>query len=267
MTAKAALLLFLLLFPLPWTHAFGYKTGKSQKRSIGLSSLHYDDGQNEGMEDCKKEGGDGSNVQVPIKSVPRQKASCIAMKAAQEAKAASDAQLPAAENAAHQVKMQLADKALAAANAAEAALAGKKQIVDQLESEVREGELVVQEESGSLQASQGNCNAATQAARQAGLQVKSLSDAVKNAQANVLNSEQAANGAQQELIEKQQLVEAAKKRVELLLRQLDGARTDFRNTQKAAERAAGAAQEAKQRASRERRMAEIRFKLHQHMHQ
>ncbi|XP_064549683.1 plectin isoform X2 [Drosophila montana] len=216
------------------------------------------------MEDCKKEGRD---VQVPINSVPKQKASCIAMKAAQEAKAASDAQLPAAENAAHQVKMQLAGKALAAANAAEAALAGKKQIVEQLESEVREGELVVQEESGSLQASQGNCNAATQAAKQAGLQVKSLGDAVKNAQANVLNSEQAANGAQQELIEKQQLVEAAKKRVELLLRQLDGARTDFKNTQKAAERAAGAAQEAKQRASRERRMAEIRFKLHQHRHQ
>ncbi|KAH8381393.1 hypothetical protein KR093_004098 [Drosophila rubida] len=203
---------------------------------------------------------DKCNVKVVS---PKHKASSIAMKAAQEAKAASDAQLPAAENAAHQVIIQLAEKALAAAKAAEAALAGKQQIVDQLEAEVREGELVVQEEAASLQSSQGNCNAAAQASKQAGVQLKTLAEAVKNAHANVHNSDQAANGAQQDLLEKQQLVEAAKKRVDLLLRQLDAARTDYKNTKKAAEHAACAAQEAKQRATRERRKAEIRQKLRQ----
>ncbi|KAH8406998.1 hypothetical protein KR222_003538 [Zaprionus bogoriensis] len=193
----------------------------------------------------------------------KSKASNIAIKAAQEARAASDAQLPAAENAAQQVKTQLAEKALAAAKAADAALAGKQQIVDQLEAEVHEGELVVREESASLQSSQGNCAAAAQAAKQSNVQIKVLTDAVKNAQENVQNSELASNGAQQELSEKQQLLDAAKKRVEMLLRQLDCARADFKYTKKVAERAATAAQEAKARATRERRMAEIRCKLQQ----
>lgn len=233
--------------------------------SIDLSSSVYEAGHKEVSEDCKKE--EGCNIKLSHNVATGQKASCIAMKAAQEAKAASDAQLPAAESAALQVKIQLADKALAAANAADAALAGKLQIVEQLESEVREGELVVEEETSLLQASQLNCKAASQAAREAGLQLKTLGEAVKNAEANVMNSGQAARGVQQELSEKQQLVDAAKKRVELLLQQLDAARTDFKTTQKAAERAACAAQEARQRASRERRKAEIRMKLRQHMQQ
>ncbi|XP_001994779.2 uncharacterized abhydrolase domain-containing protein DDB_G0269086 isoform X2 [Drosophila grimshawi] len=253
--ANGALLMLLLLSP-----AFAHKM---DKRSVSLSSLTYDDERNEGGDCASRK--ENSNAKIPFSSNTKQKASCIAMKAAQEAKAASDAQLPAAENAAQQVKIQLADKALAAAKAAEAALAGKQQIVEQLESEVREGEVVVQEEAGSLQASQGNCNAAAQSAKQSGIQLKALGEALKNAQANVVNSEQAASGAQQEFAEKQQLVEAAKKRVELLLQQLDAARTDYQSTKRAAERAAGAAQEAKQRATRERRMVEIRVKLHKHI--
>ncbi|XP_017873637.1 PREDICTED: plectin [Drosophila arizonae] len=265
MTAKAAVLLVLVCLLCPSApQTLGHSIGK--KRSLASTSLLYDDGRNNAKEGCGRKD-EGCHIKLSPNAATRQKASCIAMKAAQEAKAASDAQLPAAENAALQVKIQLADKALAAANAADAALAGKLQIVEQLESEVREGELVVEEEMGSLQATQSNCNAAAQAAKQAGVQLKTLGEAVKNAQANVINSEHAANGAQQELTEKQQLVEAAKKRVELLLRQLDAARTDYRNTQKAAERAACAAQEAKQRATRERRKAEIRSKLHQHMQQ
>lgn len=42
------------------------------------------------------------------------------------------------------MKSQLAEKALQAAKAAEAALAGKQSIVEQLEQEVREAEAVVQ---------------------------------------------------------------------------------------------------------------------------
>lgn len=66
-----------------------------------------------------------------------------------------------------------------------------------------------------------------------------------SAQANVGNSEQAAQGAQQALSEKTQLMEAAKNRVEQLLRQLSSARTDFANTKQAAYKASAAAHEAK----------------------
>jgi len=103
--------------------------------------------------------------------------------------------------------------------------------------------------------------AAGQAAKQAADQLNTITLAVKNAQDNVVNSEHVASGAQQELGEKQQLVEAAKKRVELLLRQLEVARVDFKNTKNAAEKAACAAQEARHRATRERRRAELRHLL------
>ncbi|KAL7730429.1 hypothetical protein ACLKA6_016657 [Drosophila palustris] len=260
MRVKLGQLIIQLMLMLQLIPILGYKLDKESE----VSSLVFEDGRTSldgrGEHNHRKDDCDMSPIPKP-----KHRASSIAIKAAQEAKAASDAQLPAAENAAHQVIIQLADKALAAAKAAEAALAGKQQIVEQLETEVREGELVVQEEAASLQNSQGNCNAAAQASQQAGVQLKTLAEAVKNAQANVQNSDQAANGAQQELAEKQQLVEAAKKRVELLLRQLDIARSDFKNTKKAAEHAACAAQEARQRATRERRMVEIREKL-RHLH-
>ncbi|EDW24385.1 GL24119 [Drosophila persimilis] len=229
----------------------------------------YNDLSNEVLDDpeggCRDGGGGGggSNCQINMSGVGKQKTSNIAQKAAQEAKDASDSQILAAEDAARHVKQQLADKALAAANAAEAALAGKQQIVEQLESEVHEGELVVQEEGAALQTTQSTAAAAAQAADMAGIQVKTVSEAVKNAQANVANSEVVSNGAQQELSEKQQLVEAAKKRVELLIKQLECAKNDFKKTKKLAEKAACAAQEARQRASRERRRVELRDKLMQ----
>lgn len=103
-----------------------------------------------------------------------------------------------------------------------------------------------------------------QAAQQATTQLKTLTGAVydtfgllftvklfysphqvQTAQANVGNSEQAAQGAQQALSEKTQLMEAAKNRVEQLLRQLSSARTDFANTKQAAYKASAAAHEAK----------------------
>lgn len=75
--------------------------------------------------------------------------------------------------------------------------------------------------------------------------MKTLTGAVQTAQANVGNSEQAAQGAQQELAEKTQLMEAAKNRVEQLLRQLSAGRADLANTKQAAYKASSAAHEAK----------------------
>lgn len=67
----------------------------------------------------------------------------IAMKAAQEAKAAQDAQVQAGQQAARQVKEQLAEKAVEAAKAAEAALAGKEALVQQLQEQITEADVVV----------------------------------------------------------------------------------------------------------------------------
>ncbi|XP_068155859.1 uncharacterized abhydrolase domain-containing protein DDB_G0269086-like [Drosophila tropicalis] len=242
---------------------FAYKMDALSEDHSGLLLDGDNDGESRGG--CQSGNGGGGSCNIKISGGSKQKASSIALKAAQEAKAASDSQVAAAEAAARQVKQQLAEKAFAAAKAAEAALAGKQQIVEQLETEVHEGELVVHEEGTALQTTQATCAAASAASTQSGLQLKALTDAVKNAKDNVQNSELAASGAMQELGEKQQLVEAAKKRVELLLKQLESAKSDFKNTKKAAERAACAAQEAKQRAVRERRRADQRDKwIHQH---
>ncbi|XP_039494462.1 uncharacterized protein CG45076 [Drosophila santomea] len=249
--APIAFLLFFLCSDL----SVGHKLAQTSNEIAGLMSDNQCD-DNSASSTSK-----ASSCGIKMDGKSKMKASSIAQKAAKEAKDASDAQLDAAEAAARQVKQQLADKAEAAAKAAEAALAGKQQIVEQLESEVREGELVVQEESALLQTTQATFAAAGQAAKQAADQLNTITQAVKNAQENVLNSEQVANGAQQELGEKQQLVDAAKKRVELLLRQLEVARVDFKNTKSAAEKAACAAQEARQRATRERRKAELRHLL------
>jgi len=62
-----------------------------------------------------------------------------------------------------------------------------------------------------------------------------------------------ANGAQMELEEKLQLLEAAKRRVEGITRQAISARQDFEKTKKAAYKAACAAVEAKQKAQRQQR--------------
>lgn len=70
-----------------------------------------------------------------------------------------------------QVKTQLADKAIQAAKAAEAALVGKQALVEQLQREMKEAETVVAEEKSSLQQVQINADAAEEAAQQAQQQV------------------------------------------------------------------------------------------------
>ena len=70
-----------------------------------------------------------------------------------------------------QVKTQLAEKALQAAKAAEAALAGKQAVVEQLQQEVKEAEAVVAENTAAVHQQQGTVNAAVQAAQQATAQV------------------------------------------------------------------------------------------------
>ncbi|XP_034485749.1 uncharacterized protein LOC117790413 isoform X2 [Drosophila innubila] len=210
----------------------------------------------------KKEGAEGHNCNTNKncgsslgKTDPKAKASNIAQKAAQEAKAANDAQMAAAEAAAAQVKSELAERALQSARAAEAALAGKQQIMEQLVTEHREAEAVVQDVTNSLQNTQANAAAANDAAVEAKTQLEKLKQLVQAAITNLGNIENVSNGAQQELAEKTQLLEAAKNRVENLGHQLQAAKQDFEKTKKAAYKAACAAVEAKQKAQRNRRMS------------
>lgn len=69
------------------------------------------------------------------------------------------------------MKTQLAEKALQAAKAAEAALAGKQAVVEQLQQEVKEAEAVVSENTAAVQQQQSTVNTAVAAAQQATAQV------------------------------------------------------------------------------------------------
>ncbi|XP_017866035.1 PREDICTED: uncharacterized protein LOC108615769 [Drosophila arizonae] len=209
-------------------------------------------------EECnnKKDGGgeDPKDCKISIgKSDAKSKASSIAQKAAQEAKAANDAQMTAANAAATQVKLELAEKAFQSARAAEAALAGKQQIFEQLQLENREAESVVQEVDSSLHNTQANAIAANDAIVEARNQLENLKRLVRAFTKNLESMENISTGAQQELAEKTQLLEAAKNRQQTLASQLLKAKNDYEDTKKAAYKATCAAVEAKQKAQRSRR--------------
>lgn len=88
------------------------------------------------------------------------------------------------------------------------------------------------------------------------MQLKTLSHAVQTAKANAANAQAAANGAQKSLREKEELLDAAKRRVEELSNQLKLARQELANTNRAAAKADAAASEAKANAQRNKRRLE-----------
>ncbi|EDW68308.2 uncharacterized protein [Drosophila virilis] len=174
----------------------------------------------------------------------------IAIKAALEAKQANDDMANAVKMASDRIKHEYAEKAAAAAKAAEAVLSGKQQVLEQLEMEVREAEIIVQEETQELSSAEANSQLALKAHRQAQEEMKLLIAALKLSRENHDSAEQVSAACQQSLIDKTSLLDAAQKRVGVLLRQLSEARNDFAKTKKAAYRALCAANEAKQRIDR-----------------
>ncbi|EDW24622.1 GL23291 [Drosophila persimilis] len=155
-----------------------------------------------GSEACKGGGAPAKSDCGLGKGDPKSKASNIAQKAAQEAKAANEAQGSAAEAASLKIKSELADKAVQSARAAEAALAGKQQILEQLEVEQREAEAVVNEVTNSLQSTNANAAVANTAAVEAQKQVADLKTMLEAASANLNSIEAVSNGAQREMEEK-----------------------------------------------------------------
>ncbi|KRF79689.1 uncharacterized protein CG45076 [Drosophila virilis] len=195
-----------------------------------------------------------SDRQCDVKKIftpgdPKQKSSSIAMKAAQDAKAANEAQHAAGQLAAQHIKQELAEKAFQSAKAAEAALTGKQMVVQQLEQEMQEANAVVEEETVSLQNTEANMNAAIEAARAATSQFEALTALHKTIKENLSNIQTVAMGSQQEMTAKVQLLEAARNRLGSLSKQLHSAREDYEKTKQAAYKAACAAVEAKQKAS------------------
>jgi len=177
----------------------------------------------------------------------KQRSSGIAVQAANEAKKANEDMATAVKVAADKIKNEYADKASAAAKAAEAVLAGKGQVLEQLEAEVREAEMVVQEENQELITAEANAQLASKAHNLGQQELKTLTICLKLAKDNRDTSEQVYAVWQQSLSDKTALLEAAQRRVTVLMRQLSDARVDYEKTKKAALNAARAAQEAKQR--------------------
>ncbi|XP_043656124.1 glycine, alanine and asparagine-rich protein [Drosophila teissieri] len=177
----------------------------------------------------------------------KQRSSGIAVQAANEAKKANDDMATAVKVAADKIKNEYADKACAAAKAAEAVLSGKGQVLEQLEAEVREAEMVVQEENQELITAEANAQLASKAHHLGQQELKTLTISLKLAKDNLEVSDQVFAVWKQSLSDKSALLEAAQRRVTELMRQLSEARIDFEKTKKAALSAARAAQEAKQR--------------------
>ncbi|XP_008544205.1 uncharacterized protein LOC103568938 [Microplitis demolitor] len=181
------------------------------------------------------------------------KASNIAQEAAQEAKAASDIQNAAAAEASRQIKSQLADKAVSAAKAAEAILIGKMSVVTQLQQEVKEAQAVVDEELSSIRRSKDLVKSAVIAAQQTAEEYKTLNKALGTLTKNVEVSNEASQGARHELIEQEQLVNAARRRLNDLTKRTREAKRDLENTKMAVMKANAAARAAQENAARIKR--------------
>ncbi|KAH8358571.1 hypothetical protein KR093_000882 [Drosophila rubida] len=223
-----------------------FSSSQLQQHRSRLNGMdHPDDGGSADDAGCPERSGCNNNA--------KQTATNIAQKAAQEAEQAYGTQQCAAAEVAHQVKKQLADKAYAAAKAAEAALSGKQQMVEHLEAELCESETALQQETASVENSQINFNAACQSAKQAHQLLFGLQTIMKLAQENLANAKSAAAGAQQQLSEKAHLIDSSQHRINTLKRMLENSRKELENIKRSAYKAVCAAAEARQKANRERR--------------
>ncbi|XP_017076695.1 uncharacterized protein LOC108111672 [Drosophila eugracilis] len=240
------IVLFSLLASATGSH---YRTRRKQRQALDSRLIKRYAGAGEGRSTCDMNDQDNLSPIKPMSNPgnAKQRASGIAMQAASEAKKANEDMAAAVKVAADKIKNEYAEKATAAAKAAEAVLSGKSQVLEQLEAEVREAEMVVQEENQELTTAEANAQLATKALNLGHQELKTLTVSLKFAKDNREISEQVHAVWQQSLCDKTALLEAAQRRVSVLMRQLSEARIDFEKTKKSALNAARAAQEAKQR--------------------
>ncbi|KAH8289673.1 hypothetical protein KR054_009016, partial [Drosophila jambulina] len=255
--SKVILIFLFLLGILPCLESYNYLFIEPYERN------NYDDTEPEpqqngryGRSDYQCGNNDG-NKQGCASSVgagdPKKIAYGIAQKAAQDAKAANDAQMGAAEAASHQVRAELAYKAQQSAKAAEAALAGKQQILDQMRLEMSDSESALATITAAVPKFGDNAELLRSVSQKSDMQLSYMKKIVEIANAHFVNDQKIAKGAQKEVVEKTALLNAAKQRSEIINNRLAEATKDLEDTKAAAYKASCAAVEAKQKAQRSRR--------------
>ncbi|KAJ9586759.1 hypothetical protein L9F63_019647 [Diploptera punctata] len=177
----------------------------------------------------------------------------IAQKAAHEAKAASEAQQTAGKEAAHVVKMQFAEKAYEAAQAAEAALDGKERVVEELEVELKEAKKVYKDECTSVHKIQQLDEEANKALLLAEHELQASEKAFELAKESLAEVKVIKEISDQILKEKTCILEKAKQRMEEVEEDLLDAQNDLENTRAAAQQAISSANAAKKNVDRNRR--------------
>uniref|UniRef100_B3NZU2 GG24806 n=2 Tax=Drosophila erecta TaxID=7220 RepID=B3NZU2_DROER len=175
------------------------------------------------------------------------KASQVACKAAKDAKDAKDAQPGAAEVAGQRARAMLADRALQAAKAAEAALNGKKQLLDELTKSLAETKGVIEEIQRAIAASSCSSNTTKGIRNQLRKSLAFMQSLLQEMSGNLDNIRRVALSAQKEAAEKRSLLEAAKRRVEELHNCMSQAQIDLERNRESAKKASEAAREAQQR--------------------
>ncbi|XP_008544065.1 uncharacterized protein LOC103568846 [Microplitis demolitor] len=198
---------------------------RAREKNNNNSNEHYPIHGNEKIRRLRNVADD--NLGGIEKRDPSERTSEMVNKAVQEAKAASEAQGFAAQQAAHQVKTQLADKAIRASKAAEAALSGKIALLEQLAEETKEAQIVFQDGSLELEQVRTSTNAAMRVARDSRQQLQMLTKAIKMVKTSLRNADISVQGAKRSLASKENLLEAAKKRVEDLVDRLHIAQEDL----------------------------------------
>ncbi|KAF5281992.1 hypothetical protein FQA39_LY00516 [Lamprigera yunnana] len=213
----------------------------------------YVQDQDFGIEENKDKEAVAASLEKEYDTNDKAKTSGIAENAAVEATAAHEAQAAASEQASHQVKLQLAERAEDAAKTAEAAHLGKQEVVDELQRELKEAKEAAREQLCGLQEVNRTLDVALKAAQAAQSELKLLQEAHQVAQTNCVGASQTAKGVQALVQGKDKLIDAAKARVNQIQDQLKAAEKECAAARQASEKATAAAKEAKQNAERTRR--------------
>ncbi|KAL3265322.1 hypothetical protein HHI36_009530 [Cryptolaemus montrouzieri] len=178
----------------------------------------------------------------------------IAIKAAQEAKAAECAQYSAGIQAAYRVKEQLADKAIEAAKAAQAAAAVKAALIDEIVREREAVKMVILELTNSKTRIEQAIQDELKSLQGDKTTLKLLLTALHIAESTSANADTALRGIQDDLVEKERVLQSAMQRTNVLTREEECARRDLATTKLAARKAVLSAASAKANAMRAKRM-------------
>lgn len=123
--------------------------------------------------------------------------------------------------------------------------------MEQLKEELREAQEVVREEQQNLASYQSIVNAAVQSNQEAQAELKLLTSALQVAQAAAQNADAANSGCQNDMAQKEALLDAARARDEQINTEMKAAKADLDNTKTSCGKASQAAKQAKESAAQD----------------